>query len=37
VWWLQPPGPAHRRSGVIGAVLVVALYCVMVGAFTWLS
>lgn len=36
-WWLQPSGPEHGRSGIIGTGLVVALYCVMVAAFTWLS
>ena len=34
-WWLRPSGPGPGRAGIIGTVLVVALYCVMVMVFTW--
>ena len=37
LWWLQPTVPARQWSGTIGIVLVLALYGVLVAAFTWLS
>ena len=35
-WWLQPPEPELKRSGIAGTALVIALYCAMIAAFTWL-
>ena len=35
-WWLQPAGPNPGRSELGGAVLVVALYGLMVFAFWFL-
>jgi hypothetical protein len=36
-WWLQPAGPNSRRLELAGTALVVALYGLMVLAFSRLS
>jgi antibiotic biosynthesis monooxygenase (ABM) superfamily enzyme len=37
-WWLQPSGGlSPKRLDIAGAVLIAGLYCMMVGAFTWLT
>lgn len=36
-WWLQPSGPNLKRVEIAGAVLVVALYGLMLFAFWYMS